>query len=76
MNAIQTTGQYAVGWSTLLLINAGLAQSKDRSGLEWWLTSLFLGPICTLLIVILEPIHGGPPGTPPEWLGSQCGPPQ
>jgi len=36
---------------------AGLAQSKGRSGLMWWLGSLFLGPICTLLIVILDPVN-------------------
>jgi hypothetical protein len=56
MPAIQTTGEYAVGWFTLSLINAGLAQSKNRSGLGWWFASLFLGPICTLLIVLLDPI--------------------
>jgi len=52
---MQNTGQYAVGWFTLSLINAGLAQSKGRSGLGWWLGSLLLGPVATLLIVILEP---------------------
>jgi hypothetical protein len=57
MNALQPAGQYAVGWFTLSLINAGLAQSKGRSGLGWWLGSLFLGPICTLLIVILDPVR-------------------
>jgi hypothetical protein len=40
------------GWVTLSLINAGLAQSKGRSGLRWWLISLLLGPIATLLIVL------------------------
>lgn len=48
--------QYAVGWFTLALINAGLAQGKGRSGLSWWLASLVLGPIATLLIVILDPV--------------------
>jgi hypothetical protein len=41
------TGEYAVGWFTLPLINAGLAQAKSRSGLSWWFISLFLGPIAT-----------------------------
>jgi hypothetical protein len=46
--------EYVVGWGTLSLINAGLAQSKGRSGLLWWLGSLLcLGPIATLLIVVL-----------------------
>jgi hypothetical protein len=42
---------YAVGWFTLSLLNAGLAQSKNRSGLLWWLISLFLGPIATFILV-------------------------
>jgi hypothetical protein len=46
--------EFAVGWLTLSLINAGLAQAKGRSGLWWWVGSLFFGPICTLLIVVLE----------------------
>jgi len=51
--------QFYVGWGTLSLINAGLAQSKNRSGLLWWIVSLFLGPVATLLIVILDRV--GPP---------------
>jgi hypothetical protein len=45
---------YGIGWFTLALINAGLAQSKNRSGLAWWLISLLLGPIATFLIVVLD----------------------
>ena len=37
----------------LSLINAGLAQSNGRSGFLWWLASIFIGPLATLLIVIL-----------------------
>lgn len=40
-------------WWTLALINAGLAQGKQRSGLAWFLISVFLGPVATLLIVLL-----------------------
>jgi purine-cytosine permease-like protein len=50
-------GGYAVGWFTLSLINAGLAQAKGRSGLLWWLLSLFIGPIATLLIVVLPRVQ-------------------
>lgn len=46
---------YVVGWGTLALINAGLAQSKRRSGLGWFFASLFLGPIATLCLVLLDP---------------------
>lgn len=56
MHVSQNAGEYAVGWFTLSLINAGLAQSKGRSGALWWLASLFLGPICTFLIVVCEPV--------------------
>ena len=42
---------HSVGWFTLALINAGLAQSKNRSGLVWFLVSLFLGPIATFVLV-------------------------
>lgn len=45
---------YFVGWGTLALINAGLAQSKNRSGLGWFVASLLLGPIATFLIVVLD----------------------
>jgi hypothetical protein len=51
---------YVVGWGTLSLINAGLAQSKNHSGLLWWLLSLLLGPIATFLIVVF--LHKKPPG--------------
>ena len=49
----------AIGWGTLMLINAGLAQAKNRSGLNWWLISLLLGPLATLLIVVLPPPDEG-----------------
>ncbi|HWB08757.1 MAG TPA: hypothetical protein VG826_06020 [Pirellulales bacterium] len=35
----------------MALINAGLAQGKNRSGLNWFLLSLLLGPIATFLLV-------------------------
>jgi hypothetical protein len=47
---------YAVGWGTLALINAGLAQSKNRSGLAWFLLSLLLGPLATFFVVLVNPI--------------------
>ena len=48
------TPEYYVGWGTLALINAGLAQSKNRSGLNWFVISIFLGPFATLLLLIYE----------------------
>lgn len=54
---LREAGEYFVGWGSLSLINAGLAQSKGRSGLIWWLLSLLLGPVATFLIVILDPVR-------------------
>jgi len=48
--------QYAVGWFTLSLSNAGLAQGKGRSGINWWLLSWLLGPVATFLVVVLDPV--------------------
>jgi len=50
--------QFVAGWGTLSLINAGLAQSKGRNGLLWWVLSLFIGPIATFLIVVLDRVPG------------------
>ena len=44
-------GTYYAGWGTVALINAGLAQGKNRSGLNWFLISILLGPVATLLLV-------------------------
>ncbi|MBA9087155.1 hypothetical protein FHR92_003637 [Fontibacillus solani] len=44
--------EFYVGWGTLALINAGLAQGKKRSGLNWFLLSLLLGPLATFILVI------------------------
>jgi hypothetical protein len=44
--------EWVVGWGTLALINAGLAQGKGRSGFAWFVISLLLGPVATLLVVL------------------------
>jgi biotin transporter BioY len=43
---------FVVGWGTLALINAVLAQSHRRSGLGWFIASLFIGPFATLLLAL------------------------
>lgn len=55
--SVRTVG---IGWGTLSLINAGLAQSKGRSGFGWWLASLLLGPVATFLIVVLPRVNAAP----------------
>jgi hypothetical protein len=49
--------EFAVGWGTLALLNAGLAQGKNRSGLNWFLLSLLLGPLATFLLVIFDKLR-------------------
>jgi hypothetical protein len=63
MDVAEVGRTYAVGWGTLALINAGLAQSKGRSRLAWFLASLLFGPVATLVIVITdEPKAAAPRG--------------
>ena len=56
--AIMADGRapWFVGWGTLGVGNAGLAQGKNRSGLAWFLLSLLLGPIATLVLVLLPKV--------------------
>jgi hypothetical protein len=51
---MEDASEFAVGWGTLALLNAGVAQGKNRSGLNWFLLSLLLGPVATFLLVILD----------------------
>lgn len=45
------------GWGTLALINAALAQGRNRNGLLWFLLSLLCGPLATLLLVLLPKVR-------------------
>ena len=54
MDVLEVGRGYAVGWGTLALINAGLAQSKGRSRMAWFLASLLLGPLATFIIVVTD----------------------
>lgn len=47
-------GGYYIGWGTLALINAGLAQGKNRSGLNWFLLSLLFGPLTTFILLFVD----------------------
>ena len=42
---------YVLGWGSLALLTAGVAQGKNRSGLAWFFLALVLGPIATLILV-------------------------
>jgi hypothetical protein len=54
MDVTTVGGSYAVGWGTLAIINARLAQSKGRSRMAWFLASLLLGPVATFIIVVTD----------------------
>ena len=53
LSNIQITNEFYAGWGTLSLINAGIAQGKGRSGLNWFLLSLLFGPMATFALVAL-----------------------
>ena len=42
--------EYFVGWSGLALINAALANIDRRSPLKYFIGSVFLGPLVTVLL--------------------------
>jgi len=54
---IATSNEFYLGWGTLMLINAALARCMGRSGLGWFLGSLFIGPIATLLLALFGPVR-------------------
>ena len=51
---------FTVGWGTLALVNAAIAQFKNRRGSTWLVISLFLGPIATALLVLLPKYEATP----------------
>ena len=51
--AINVTNEFYAGWGTLSLLNAGIAQGKGRSGLNWFLLSLLFGPVATFALVAI-----------------------
>ena len=62
MDVAEIGRSYAVGWGTLAMINAGLAQAKGRSRMAWFLASLLLGPIATFVIVVTDEPKPRPAG--------------
>ena len=50
---VENAPDYAMGWGSLAMVNAGIAQGKNRSGLNWFVVSIFLGPVATFLLVAL-----------------------
>jgi len=53
---VDSRAQFFVGWGTLALITAGLAQGKNRSGAVWFLLAALLGPVATLVVVLMPKV--------------------
>jgi len=51
---VQIGSYYYVGWPTLALLIAGLAQGKGRGGLNWFLLGLIGGPIALIFLLLAE----------------------
>jgi len=50
MGYVMESGSFFVGWGGLALINAALANLGHRGPLKYFLGSLLLGPVITLLL--------------------------
>jgi hypothetical protein len=46
---------FGIGWMTLAMLNAGIAQGKNRGGMNWFLLSLLFGPLATFFLVAFFP---------------------
>jgi hypothetical protein len=45
---------FVLGWGSLALINAALANIDGRSPLKYFLGSLFVGPFITILLAVTQ----------------------
>ncbi len=50
---------YFVGWAGLAVINAALANAQQRGPLKYFLASLLLGPLVTLVLATTQASAGG-----------------
>jgi hypothetical protein len=50
--------QFVAFWAILALVNSGLAQSKNKDGLTWFVVSVVFGPLATLFIVVSKKDEG------------------
>lgn len=59
MSLFQTAArpEFFVGWGTLALIIAALAQGKNRSGFVWFICALIAGPLALLVLVFLPGVR-------------------
>ena len=65
-------GEYFIGWGGLALINAALANSDGRGPLKYFLGSLFLGPIITIILAATRDNGDGHLTQVDLWKGRQA----
>lgn len=53
----QTVIYSGLGWGTLALLNAAIAQLHARRTFLWYLISLLIGPIATLILLLTYKKH-------------------
>lgn len=65
--------QYAVGWIGLSLVNVALARIDGRSPLKYFLASLLLGPVVTLVLAATNEDDSGKLRQVDLWKGNGTG---
>jgi len=64
-------GEYFIGWGGRALINAALANSDGRGPLKYFVGSLFLGPIITIVLAATRENGDGSLGQVDLWNGKR-----
>lgn len=67
--ASRTMGEYGFLWVLLAIINANIAASNRRSPVAWFLLSLVVGPLATVILLLrlappVAPDQGGSSSDP------------
>jgi hypothetical protein len=65
---------FFVGWGGLALINAALANIDRRSPLRYFLGSLVIGPLITLMLAVTREDEAGVARRIDLWTGARTGP--
>jgi len=65
--------EYFVGWGGLALINAAIANMDRRSPLKYFLGSVFLGPVVTIILAATREEQGGGLRQVDIWKGREVG---
>ena len=64
--------EYFLGWGSLALINAALANVDGRGPLKYFLGSLFFGPIITIILAVTRRTEGAGMKQVDLWNGTRA----